>query len=267
MKLSDYLTRIGFSGSARPDLATLQAVHRAHVHAIAFENLDVQLRRPVRLDIDASYHKLVQQRRGGWCYEMNGLLGWALQQIGFEVLRISAGVMRQHSGDGQMGGHLCLLVQLDQPYLVDVGFGGSLLQPLPLQAGERDDAPFRVAVSAVEDGYWRFTELQRDSVFSFDFRAVAADEALLAAKCHSQQTEPNSPFVQNLVVKQRRDEAYCVLRGRVFTSTRGDHVERLVLDSSTQLLTVLRERFELEVPEIAELWPAICARHRTLFDS
>ena len=80
MELSAYLHRIGFDGRVRPDLATLRAIHRAHQYAIPFENLDVQLHRPVVLDVEANYDKIVHQRRGGWCYEMNGVMGWALKQ-------------------------------------------------------------------------------------------------------------------------------------------------------------------------------------------
>src|SRR5580658_8831381 len=72
----------------------------------------------------------------GWCYELNGVMGWALQEIGFEVMRIGAGVMRVQAGDAQLGNHLCLLAYLDQPYLFDVGFGGSLAEPLPLRESE-----------------------------------------------------------------------------------------------------------------------------------
>jgi len=85
LDLSAYLQRIRFDGSVRPDLATLKAIHRAHQYAIPFENLDVLLRRPVVLDLEASYDKIVRQRRGGWCYELNGVMGWALKEMGFEV--------------------------------------------------------------------------------------------------------------------------------------------------------------------------------------
>ena len=103
MELSAYLHRIQFDGGVLPDLATLRAIHRAHQYAIPFENLDVLLRRSVALDLEANYDKIVRQRRGGWCYEMNGVMGWALEQIGFQVLRMSAGVMRVRAGDAQIG--------------------------------------------------------------------------------------------------------------------------------------------------------------------
>jgi N-hydroxyarylamine O-acetyltransferase len=265
MELSAYLQRIAYQGPLRPDLASLQALQHAHLQSVPFENLDVQLRRAVRFDLASTFDKIVQQRRGGWCYEQNGIFGWALQQIGFTVTRLSAGVMRERMGDGQLGNHLCLRVCLEQPHLVDVGFGGSLLAPLALQSGAREDAPFNVRLTAIPDGYWRFTESLGDSPFSFDFREAAADEALLAAKCDFQQTDPASVFVQNLAVKQRVGSAYAVLRGRVLTIVDGARTERRMLESPAALVATLRHWFKLDVPEAAALWPRICARHAALF--
>jgi N-hydroxyarylamine O-acetyltransferase len=264
MKLAQYLDRIGFRAEPRVDLATLRALHRAHQFAVPFENLDVQLRRPLTPDVEAAYEKIVRRRRGGWCYEMNGLFGWVLAQIGFDVTRMSAGVMRERAGDVQLGNHLCLLVQLEQPYLVDVGFGGSLLEPLPLRVVEREDRPYRLALGEVEGGYWRFTELAHSAPFTFDFRARAADEELLNSKCQSLQIDPASPFVQNLVVQRRAGDAHISLRGRVVTTTHGTHAERVTLNSADELLAALRT-FEIDEPQAATLWLAICERHEVFF--
>src|SRR5580765_1988318 len=134
-ELNAYFERIGYAGEPRADLATLTKVQAAHLAAIPFEAIDTQLGTPPGLDPGATFAKLVTARRGGWCYEMNGLLGRVLTTIGFRVTRLSGGVMRQVLGDFVLGGHLCLRVDLDQPYLVDCGFGGALLAPIPLQEG------------------------------------------------------------------------------------------------------------------------------------
>jgi N-hydroxyarylamine O-acetyltransferase len=267
MNLTDYLKRVGFDGTPRADLATLRALQRAHVHTVPFENIDVQLRRPVSLNKEEIYEKIVRRRRGGWCYELNGLMGWALREIGFDVMRVSAGVMRDSLGDQQLGNHLCLLVRLDRPYLVDVGFGSSLLAPLALEQGSREDWPYRVAVEEVAEGYWRFTEQEQAAPFSFDFKPSAADESLLDAKCLYQQTHSASPFVQNLVAKRRVTDAYFTLRGRVFTNVGAAGTQKTVLNSPSELLACLRERFDLDVPAVASLWPAICERHEAVFNS
>lgn len=263
MDLSAYLARVGFTGEPRPDLQTLDALHRRHVDTIPFENLDVQLGRAGTTDVAAAFDKLVTRRRGGWCYEQNGLFGWALGQIGVDVIRLSAGVMRESKGDAQMGNHLCLLVRLDgAEWLADVGFGGSLAAPMRLETTERHDAPYSLDLAPLGDGHWRFWENDGGVPFSFDFRLEPADEARLSAKCEEQRTSPTSPFVQNLVVQRRQGDRHFALRGRVISETGTG--EKRVLKSPEELVDVLRTRFDLDVPEAVDLWPAICARHQAL---
>ena len=264
-KLATYLERIGFRGSARPDLETLRALQSAHVRTVPFENLDVQLHRPVGLDLDSCFDKIVRQRRGGWCFELNGVMGWALQEIGFDVLRMCAGVGRESLGDGQMGNHLCLLVRIEQPYFVDVGFGGSLLQPLPLAVAAHDHSPYRIDLTNIGQDYWRFSEQSHSEPFSFDFRVGAADEARFAEKCASLQSSPDSSFVQNLVVQRRTTDAHLSLRGRVLTTLNEAGEERIELASADELVAALGNEFDLYVPEAAALWPVICARHNAVF--
>ena len=265
MKLAAYLDRIGFDGSVRPDLDTLRRVHLAHALAVPFENLDVQLRRPLTPGIAEAYEKIVTRRRGGWCYENNGLMAWALREMGFDVQRMSAGVMREKLGDAQLGNHLCVLVRLDQPYLADVGFGGSLAEPIPILAGTREDKPYRLTLGETGDGFWRFSETAHGDPFSFDFQLSTPDEALFAAKCAYLQRDPRSSFVQNLVVQRRSRDTHLSLRGRVLTTLHSSHEEKKLLESPEELVTTLRERFGLDVPEVAALWPAICARHDEVF--
>lgn len=263
MDISAYFARIGFDGSPKPDLATLDALHRRHAGAIPFENLDVQLGRTGTTDIAPAFEKLVTRRRGGWCYEQNGLFGWVLGQIGFDVVRIGAGVTRETAGDSQMGNHLCLLVRLDDAeWLADVGFGNSLAAPIRLEKTERHDAPYRLGLTPLADGHWRFWDSDGGAPTSFDFRAEPADEARLSAKCEELRVSPASPFVQNLVAQRRQGDRHFTLRGRVLSET-GAGAKR-VLQSAAELVETLRTRFDLDVPEVADLWPAICARHQVL---
>ena len=265
MKLQAYLDRIGFEGTPRPDLATLNALHAAHQRTVPFENLDVQLGRALGLDPQAHFDKIVTRRRGGWCYEMNGVMSWALEEIGFDVMRLSAGVMREREGDFQLGNHLCLLVKLDQPYLVDVGFGGSLDEAMPLRASERDALPYRLGLSEIGDGFWRFSESAHNDPFTFDFRVAPADAALFARKCAWLQKDPASSFVQNLVVQRRAGQTHVSLRGRVLSTLHPTHTDKVLLKSAEELVTTIRDRFDIDMPEAASLWPAICARHEVVF--
>lgn len=266
MKLSAYFDRIGYSGPVTPDLATLNAVMRAHIAAVPFENLDVQLCNPVTTALPAIYAKLVERRRGGWCYENNGLFGWALGEMGFDVRRISAGVMRAVRGDAALGNHLALIVTIKgQEWLVDVGFGGTLAAPIQLAARMHAQLPFSVGLVEVE-GYWRFEERYADGEpFSFDFLSGAADEALLARQCQTLQSDPESVFVQNLVVQQRQGDTHVTLRGRVLMERGPQGEDKRLIEDADAFAAVLRERFRLDVPGAASLWSKVCARHEQLF--
>lgn len=132
MNLDAYIDRIGLTGPLEPDLANLERLQRAHLTAIPFENLDVYAGRETRTDDTWSVSKLVDQGRGGWCFELNGAFATLLEGLGYEVKRLAAHVL--HGSGAPMPTHLSLEVALDRPYLVDVGFGDSFIKPLPLDS-------------------------------------------------------------------------------------------------------------------------------------
>ncbi|NLR71096.1 arylamine N-acetyltransferase [Novosphingobium sp. ERN07] len=264
-QLQAYLARIGFSDAPCCDLETLDGIIGAHVQAIAFENIDVQMGRRLRTDTAAAFAKLVEDGRGGWCYEHNGVLSAALAAIGFDVMRISAGVMRQVRGDAAMGTHLCLLVECNGPRVVDAGFGSWLGASVPLRQGAWEQPPLPVSLATTEDGFWRLSVGLGDNAMSYDFRAQAAEEDQLSALCDWQCSDPASVFVQNLAVQRRDDARYLGLRGKVFSEVTAQGEVRRELASDADLVALLRDVFWLNVPEAARLWPAICARHEALF--
>ncbi len=263
--LAAYLGRIGYSGTAAVDYATLAQLQRLHLAAIPFENLDALLGRPPGLERDEIFGKLVTQRRGGWCYEMNGVFGRMLQTIGFDVTRVVGGVMRETHGDSVLGNHLSLIVHLDRDYLVDVGFGGSQLVPLPLEEVSQKDGPFRIGLALIADGYWRFAEEIDGRHFSFDFRPELGDEALLAHMNGWLAHAPESPFMKNLVVQRRVGDRQLTLRGRVLKTFDESGVHTREIASAEDLVATLRDEFALDAPEAAKLWPVITDRHEELF--
>src|SRR5215208_6825945 len=127
-----YLSRIGHTGPRDPTIDTLRALHRAHLAAVPFENLDIHAGRPIRLDRSAFFRKIVGERRGGFCYELNGLFGALLEALGFEVTLLSARVAREGGGFGPEFDHLVLLVSAGGRWIADVGFGRSFEEPLSL---------------------------------------------------------------------------------------------------------------------------------------
>jgi len=217
MNIDSYLARIGVTGSVSNDLASLRAIHRSHLFSIPYENVDVMLQRSADQNIERIFDKMVQGRRGGWCYEMNGLLGWALGEIGFDVMRMTGGVMRKERGDRALGNHLVLCVQLDEPYIADVGLGHGLMEPIPLREGRFEQAHMAFALEPLGDDLWRFHNDDGAMPPTFDFRYAPADEALLADTCNTLQNDPESMFRQNLVCQRMDEQGVALLLGRLLT--------------------------------------------------
>src|SRR5690242_5486709 len=129
MDLQAYTARIEYQGGLEPVLQTLQELHLAHATHIPFENLDVLLRKPIRLDADSLWAKLVCGGRGGYCFEQNALFASVLEQVGFRVTRLAARVRAGAAGIRPRS-HMLLLVE---GCIADVGFGSEgLLLPVPL---------------------------------------------------------------------------------------------------------------------------------------
>lgn len=265
-ELAAYLRRIGHDPRLAPDLATLQALHRAHITAIPFENLATQLGTPPSLDPDATFDRLVTARLGGWCYQQNGLLARALAAIGFEVTRLAGTVMREARGEDTMGSHLALKVRIEgAAWLADVGFGSAMLAPMPLAEGREESGPIPIDLARTPDGYWRLTTETGTTPMSFDFHDRPADEADFARMCAWQGRDPQSVFVQNLAVRRLTPAAHYSLKGRVLEITTREGVAKEVIQGPEELVATLRDRFGLDEPRAARLWPAIVARHIELF--
>ena len=262
MDLKAYFDRIGYRGPARADLATLIALHRAHLQAVPYENLDVQLGRPLTPDPAAAFEKIVTRRRGGWCYEMNGVFGAVLSEIGFKVTRMAGGVMREVVGDDAVGNHLVLLVELDgEPWIADVGLADGALEPYRLKPGALAYDGYVFRLEAMEAGWWRFHNHEYGGAKSFDFRVAPAQPALLATRCAWLQTAPESHFLQNLIVQRYRGTQILQMRGRTLRTVSPTGVEVQLIGSAEELVDMLADDFGLDVPEIADYWPRIAARH------
>src|SRR5262245_52810402 len=123
--LDAYLSRIKYSGPIGPDLATLRLIHRAHLQAIPFENLDIQMGLPVRIDPASVQADLVSRARGGYCFQQNGLFRLVLTAIGFAP-RACEGRVRIEASTVRPRTHMVLIVPLEGgEWLVDVGFGAT----------------------------------------------------------------------------------------------------------------------------------------------
>lgn len=264
MNLHAYLNRIGYRGDLRADLDTLTRLHRAHLMSIPYENLNIHLGRTLTLDESDFFDKLVTQRRGGWCYEMNGLFAWALREIGFDVSLLASEVGRSGQSPDIQRDHLILLVQLDRPYLADVGFGNGILEPLPLAVGDYQQMYFHYRL-AFDGTYWHFTNQQHGvSGPGFDFILQPYMLPDFAQRCHELQTLPESGFVRTTVSYRFTQGGYVSLRGAVLRTITIAGVDERIVESETAYRQALVDHFELHFSDddISHLWERVWARHQ-----
>jgi N-hydroxyarylamine O-acetyltransferase len=252
--LPAYLARIRHAGPCTPTLETLRALHLAHATHIPFENLDILLGRPIRLDLEGLQAKLVHARRGGYCFEQNTLFAAALEAVGFRVTRLAA---RVRVGTTRLlpRTHMLLKVDLDgATWLADVGFGGGgLLLPVPLAPGPpvRQYAwTYRVREEA---GLWVLQALHQGSWHDlYAFTLEPQYEVDFEVANHYTSTHPSSRFVQTLTVQRSTPEVRYILRNQEFAIQRGDDVSsRPVADG--ELLPLLAETFGLAFPPGTEV--------------
>ncbi|MDD3836962.1 MAG: arylamine N-acetyltransferase [Phenylobacterium sp.] len=255
-----YLARIGYAGELNANLATLRALHRAHLLAVPYENLDVQLGRPLTTDPAAAFDKIVRRRRGGWCYEMNGAFGLVLEALGFPVTRLAGAVLRELLGADNLASHLVLKVDLEETWLADVGYGDGPIEPFEPVPGGYEQRGFEFGRELTDDGWLRMRN-HRFAPRSFDVRLEPADEVALAGKCDQLQTAPTSVFVNNAIVQRHTEDGLVLLRNRTLRRITPQGAEERLVDSPEDYVALLADPFGLDLPEAAPLWPRICAQH------
>lgn len=245
MDIHRYLERIRYHGSLEPTSATLQALHKAHMYTVPFENLDISLGRTIRLDENSLYEKIVERKRGGFCYELNGLFARLLRTLGFRVDLLSAGVTRAAGGFGPEFDHLTLLVHLEEDWLADVGFGDSFRQPLQLQSElvqEQEWGRYRLE----RDGeHWLTQEWHEEwkPGYRFTLQPHVLDD--FSKMCHYHQTSPESGFTKHSTCSLATDYGRITLSDRRLIITRdGTREEREVADQE-EYDALLTEHFDL----------------------
>jgi N-hydroxyarylamine O-acetyltransferase len=260
-QLARYFARVGYHGDTTPSLATLRGLHRAHLLSIPYENLDIHLGVPLTLDPECIFAKLVDERRGGWCYEMNGLFGHVLETLGFDVRRVSGTVGRAERGWRAQGNHLVLIVMLDRPWMADVGFGDGFLTPLPLEPGTYTQSFLSYRVS--RDGpRWRVDNHAYGGADGFDFTLTRRRLDDFATQCRELQTSPDSPFVRTTVCERFTPSGLIMLRGATLREVTAGGVTTRVLQDANQFAATLHDNFGLDLPvAAADLWPEVWRMH------
>lgn len=249
--LEAYLDRIGYGGPRRATLPVFEALHRAHVGSIPFENLDVVLGRPIDLDLASLQAKLVDARRGGYCFEQNTLFATALRAVGFDVTPLEARVRPPGVPIVLPRSHMVLRVDVDgSGWLADVGFGGEgPLLPVPLDGTESIQPLGRYRV-VEESGAGLVAQAERhgswSDLYSFTLQpALAVDYAVTN---HYTSTHPTSVFVRTLTVQLATADCRHVLRGLTYTHQDADGDETREV-SGPELHALLRDPFGIDLDE------------------
>lgn len=264
MNLDAYLDRIAYRGSRAPTKETLFAVHRAHIAAVPYENLNIHMGLPLGLSEDAFFEQIVTRRRGGWCYMMNGSLSWALRTMGFHVRRVVGGVMRERMGDEALGNHLALIADLDRPYLCDAGLSDALLEPTPLREGAFTQGGFDMSLSRRDDGFWRFHNHPAGGARSFDFTETPVELDAFAERCAWLQTSPESMFVKIGLCVRRHEGRIDKLRDATLSTITPTGTHDHVIKTAREYGGVLRDTYGIALTpsELERLWPKTEERQR-----
>jgi arylamine N-acetyltransferase len=260
LDLDGYFERIDYHGAVAPTFDVLQDLITAHTRTISFENLDPLLGVPIDdLSPEALTDKLVRRRRGGYCYEHNGLMGYVLEELGFGVRRFGARVVWTVAAGAPVPSqtHTLLAVTLpggQQPYLVDVGFGGQTpTSPIRLETGSAQQTthePYRLQDRG--DGLVLQALIRGDWQSLYEFATRTAPPIDLKVGSWYVSTHPSSHFVTSLIASLVTADGRCNLSGRNLAIHRGGATEKVRLDNASAVVDTLTDRFGINVADAAE---------------
>ena len=260
LDLDGYFERIDYHGAVAPTFDVLQDLITAHTRTISFENLDPLLGVPIDdLSPEALTDKLVRRGRGGYCYEHNGLMGYVLEELGFGVRRFGARVVWTLAAGAPVPSqtHTLLVVTLpggQQPYLVDVGFGGQTpTSPIRLETGSAQQTthePYRLHDRG--DGLVLQALIRGDWQSLYEFATRTAPPIDLKVGSWYVSTHPSSHFVTSLIASLVTADGRCNLSGRNLAIHRGGATEKVRLDDASAVVDTLTDRFGINVADAGE---------------
>lgn len=248
---SDYLSRIGVATS---DLAaneqTLRLLQRQHLLTVPFENLDIIWKRPIAIDVNKFYEKIVANRRGGFCYELNGLFNELLRDIGFETRLISARVFNG-TVHTQEFDHAAIVVSLPEgEYLTDVGYGEFTTEPLKFVLDEpQTDQSGTFTIRRFDDDYFEVTKLDGDAWKSeYIFKDITRELSEFSEMCDFQQYSPDSHFNQWKLCSIMTADGRKTLTNDKFIVTKNGAKTETAIAGESEFAKILLLEFGIEQP-------------------
>lgn len=245
MNVEKYLARIGvLNGHLEPGDETIRFLQRRHLLAVPFENLDIHWKRPIVLDVERFYKKIVDKKRGGFCYELNGLFNQLLVSLGFKTRLVSARVFNGTT-HGPEFDHAAIIVTIgDDEYLADVGFGDFTAEPLRFSLGaEQQDANGIFVIRRYDDEYFEVAKKDGDTWKSeYIFKDLPRDLSEFAEMCDFQQYSPESHFTKGKLISIMTEGGRNTLTYRSFIESIGvSRKETVVFDDSEFDQLLMRE--------------------------
>jgi len=247
MNIDAYLKRISYSGSLEPAADTLRDLQLAHLLTVPFENLSIHSGEPIVLEENALFGKIVERRRGGFCYEANGLFAGLLRALGFEVAMLGAGVANSQGEFGPNFDHMTLMVTLSDRWLVDVGFGDSFLEPLLLDS--RAEQVQGTRAFKIVDDHDHLILLRRnldaDWEPQYRFTLEPYSFADYEEMCQFHQTSPDSHFTKGRICSRATADGRVSLSEMRLITTSGPEQRRdeRTLKDQDEYDRVLRDEF------------------------
>lgn len=248
MDAQKYLERIGIGdGLPVPIPETLRRLQRQHLLSVPFENLDIHWKRPIALDTDAFYRKVIDDRRGGFCYELNGLFNELLRELGYSTRLVSARVSTADGGFSREYDHLTIIVATDDgEYLADVGFGAFTAEPLRLALDEEQEDPTGIyIIRNHNDGY---LVVLKDDAPEYIFRPIARTLSEFAEMCEFHQTSSESHFTRGKVCSIMTQNGRKTLTDKAFIVTIGSEKREIAVSSGEEFDKILEREFGIIGP-------------------
>ena len=247
MDVQAYLDRIAYRGPLGREAETVRQLHLAHLLNVPFENLSIHWHEPIVLDDAALFEKIVARRRGGFCYELNGLFASLLRELGFEIAMLSAQVADDQGEFSRDFDHMTLLVTLnEQPWLADVGFGDSFIEPLRLDpnAEQRQrDSQHRIVEAS--DSWFVLERARADGEWRPEYRFTREPYQYsdYEEMCRYHQTSPESHFTQKRICSRLTPAGRRSLSDlRFIVTENGTRTERQLADAN-EYAELLRDQF------------------------
>jgi N-hydroxyarylamine O-acetyltransferase len=248
MNKNEYLRRIGIEENViEPTVQNLKVLQKQHLLNVPFENLDIHWKRPILLDIDNFYEKNVGAKRGGFCYELNGLFNELLKQIGYKTKIISARVFTGKDFGAEYD-HLAILTEIgDKEFLTDVGFGDFTAEPLRFVLDEeQEDANGFYKIIKRDGEYFEVVEKKGEAWESeYIFKDLERDLQEFAGMCEFHQTSPESHFTLGKVCSIMTDEGRKTLTDRKFIETVNGEKHETEINSEDEFKEILEREFQI----------------------